>query len=113
MRGSTSPAEEMAYILAHSESRGLIVQDLATLERALPAITRQPATNGNSKNAKVPFADSAPSAHHLGACSPPAYSAADASRMPNQKASRRRCSVPQRAIGVTALFSPPTTFFLL
>ena len=51
VRGSTSPAEEMAYIISNSDSCGVIVQDSATLERALPAIAPQPNTNGNSNGA--------------------------------------------------------------
>ena len=51
VRGSTSPAEEMAYIISNSESCGVIVQDTTTLERALPAIAPQSNTNGNSNGA--------------------------------------------------------------
>lgn len=58
VRGSTSPVEELGYILRHSDSVGLVVQDTATLDRLLPQLTgqgqapgaQQPAngdTNGN------------------------------------------------------------------
>lgn len=51
VRGSTSPPSEMAYIISNSESRALVVQDVQTLERALPALTEQPGkTNGSSQN---------------------------------------------------------------
>lgn len=47
VRGSTSPAEEMAYIISKSDSCGVVVQDAATLERMLPAITSPVPLNGN------------------------------------------------------------------
>ena len=42
----------MAYIISNSESRALIVQDVQTLERALPAIAR-PQGNGASAAGQV------------------------------------------------------------
>jgi len=47
VRGSTSPADEMAYIISKSDSCGVVVQDAATLERMLPAITSHAPSNGN------------------------------------------------------------------
>lgn len=39
MRGSTSPADELGYILHHSGSSGLVLHDTATLSKLMPAIT--------------------------------------------------------------------------
>ena len=39
VRGSTAPLEELQYILHHSRSVGLVVQDAATLDRLLPVLT--------------------------------------------------------------------------
>jgi len=50
VRGSTSPAEEMAYIISKSDSCGVVVQDAATLERMLPAITAPPASSDGNRN---------------------------------------------------------------
>ena len=38
VRGTSSSVEELAYILGHSDSSGLVVQDAATLDRLLPAL---------------------------------------------------------------------------
>jgi len=38
VRGSTTPCEEQAYILRHSRSSGLVIQDAASLQRLLPHI---------------------------------------------------------------------------
>jgi hypothetical protein len=40
----------MAYIISKSDSCGVVVQDAATLERMLPAITSQAPSNGNGKS---------------------------------------------------------------
>lgn len=36
VRGASTPAEELAYILQQSDSCGLVVQDAATLDKLLP-----------------------------------------------------------------------------
>ncbi|KAL4439997.1 hypothetical protein ABPG75_002998 [Micractinium tetrahymenae] len=38
VRGTTSSFDELQYILQHSESSGLVVQDAATLDKMLPAL---------------------------------------------------------------------------
>ena len=40
VRGSTSPAEELAYITRHSGAVAVICQDSAALEKLLPALAR-------------------------------------------------------------------------
>ena len=50
VRGASSPAQEMAYIVEHSESCGIIAQDSATLERLAPALSKSPSMAGNSGN---------------------------------------------------------------
>lgn len=54
VRGASSPAQEMAYIVKHSESCGIIAQDAATLERLAPALMDGGSTsssgNGNGSN---------------------------------------------------------------
>jgi long-chain acyl-CoA synthetase len=51
VRGASSPAEELAFIAAHSRSVGLIFQDSAAFLRAAPALLRA---------RTVPFADTRP-----------------------------------------------------
>ncbi len=52
VRGASSPAEEMAYIVAHSHSCAIIAQDSQTLERLAPAIAsaspKQHSSNGSN-----------------------------------------------------------------
>ena len=50
VRGASSPAQEMAYIVEHSESCGIIAQDSATLERLAPALPKGPSLAGNGSN---------------------------------------------------------------
>ena len=50
VRGASSPAQEMAYIVEHSESCGIIAQDSATLERLAPALSKSPSMAGNNGN---------------------------------------------------------------
>ena len=50
VRGASSPAQEMAYIVEHSESCGIIAQDSATLERLAPALSKSPSMAGNGSN---------------------------------------------------------------
>ena len=50
VRGASSPAEEMAYIVKHSQSCGIIAQDSATLERLAPALTEGPASSSNGSS---------------------------------------------------------------
>lgn len=38
VRGISSSVEELAHIMQHSESRALVVQDAATLDKLLPAL---------------------------------------------------------------------------
>jgi long-chain acyl-CoA synthetase len=40
VRGAASPAEELCYILSHSGSTALVVQDAATLAKLLPALSQ-------------------------------------------------------------------------
>ena len=51
MRGATSAVEELAYILRHSQSRGLIVDDTQLLDKLLPSLAAEgaeAASNGVS-----------------------------------------------------------------
>ena len=50
VRGASSPAEEMAYIVKHSQSCGIIAQDSATLERLAPALTEGSASSSNGSS---------------------------------------------------------------
>lgn len=53
VRGSTTPVEEQAYILRHSRSSGLIIQDGPSLERLLPHIrggSNSSSSNGNGSS---------------------------------------------------------------
>ncbi len=43
----------MAYILTKSDSCGAVFQDAGTLERALPALTKQGSSNGNGSSSEV------------------------------------------------------------
>ena len=43
----------MAYILTKSDSCGAVFQDAATLDRALPALTKQASSNGNGASSEV------------------------------------------------------------
>ena len=43
MRGSTSPPDELAYILRHSGAVALICQDAQALEKLLPALAQHDA----------------------------------------------------------------------
>lgn len=47
VRGSTTPVEEQAYILRHSRSSGLVIQDSASLQRLLPHISGDSGGNGS------------------------------------------------------------------
>lgn len=47
VRGSTTPVEEQAYILRHSRSSGLVIQDSASLQRLLPHIRGDSGGNGS------------------------------------------------------------------
>jgi long-chain acyl-CoA synthetase len=40
VRGSSSPVDELSFILTHSGSSGLVLQDRATLDRLAPALTQ-------------------------------------------------------------------------
>ena len=53
VRGAASPPEEMAYILSHSRSVGVIAQDTQTLERVLPFLSSGAGSNGASHTAKA------------------------------------------------------------
>lgn len=48
VRGSTTPCAEQAYILRHSRSSGLIIQDAASLQRLLPHILPANGDGGNA-----------------------------------------------------------------
>ena len=48
MRGSTGSVDEMSFIIRHSGSRGVVVQDAATLRRLLPGLTATSSSNGQS-----------------------------------------------------------------
>ena len=50
VRGASSPAEEMAYIVRHSQSCGIIAQDSATLERLAPALGGGASSSSNGSN---------------------------------------------------------------
>ncbi|CAL8470153.1 g9695 [Coccomyxa elongata] len=51
VRGASSPADEMAYIVSHSESCAIVAQDSQTLERLAPALASSSASqNGNGSN---------------------------------------------------------------
>ena len=50
VRGASSPAQEMAYIVEHSESCGIIAQDSATLERLAPALPKSSSSASNGSN---------------------------------------------------------------
>ena len=60
VRGASSPAEEMAYIVRHSQSCGIIAQDSATLERLAPALgggapsSSSNGSNGSSNHVSLP-----------------------------------------------------------
>lgn len=51
VRGASSPAEEMAYIVSHSESCAIVAQDSQTLERLAPALASSSSQNGNGNGA--------------------------------------------------------------
>lgn len=40
VRGSTAPAEELAYIVSHAECAGLIVHDAAALRNLAPQLSK-------------------------------------------------------------------------
>lgn len=57
VRGSTSPAEELAYITRHCSAAAVVCQDSAAMEKLLPALAALDAgrdgggtANGNSAN---------------------------------------------------------------
>lgn len=50
VRGASSPADEMAYIVSHSESCAIVAQDSQTLERLAPALASSSSQNGNGSN---------------------------------------------------------------
>ena len=59
VRGSSTPAEEQAYILRHSQSVGLVIQDAQALEKLLPHITKtEGALNGGGHYEPAGMADS-------------------------------------------------------
>ena len=47
VRGSTGSVDEMSFIIKHSGSCGVIVQDTAALERLLPGLAGSQSTPGN------------------------------------------------------------------
>jgi long-chain acyl-CoA synthetase len=53
VRGASSPLEEMGYILSHSNSSGLIVQDINTLERMLPILSHGSNANGTGASSRT------------------------------------------------------------
>lgn len=59
VRGSSSPVDELSYILTHSGSSGLVLQDRATLDKLLPAIRDAAATGQNIKFVAVLWDESA------------------------------------------------------
>lgn len=66
MRGSSSPVEELSYILTHSGSSGLVLQDRATLDRLTPAIKQAVAAGQNMKFVAVLWEDLPPSSSSNG-----------------------------------------------
>lgn len=46
VRGASSPPDELAYIVRQSDSSGLVVQDLETLRKLMPHISKPQNTNG-------------------------------------------------------------------
>ncbi len=55
VRGASSPAEEMAYIVSHSESCAIVAQDSQTLERLAPALASSSSQNGNGNGSNGAF----------------------------------------------------------
>ena len=55
VRGVSSTLEELEYILQHSESTGLIVQDAATLDRLLPTLRGSGGSGSSGGGASLPI----------------------------------------------------------
>ena len=50
VRGASSPRDEMAYIMRHSQSSAVVLQDPETLDKLLPVLS-EPADEATSNGA--------------------------------------------------------------
>jgi long-chain acyl-CoA synthetase len=100
VRGSSSPVDELSYILTHSGSGGLVLQDSSTLNKLLPAIQEAAAAGQTIKFVALLWDDAAAAAAGQ---PPPSSNGSSSSSSAGGQAAAAAAAAELQKLGVSVL----------